>query len=361
MADLFKPGAYTKGTIVVDQYGVQWIADVDIKNALAAPRDGAYWTRVEAAPIPLPSVGDFGNNLVSSGAISVSKTEAENSEGIERFINSKPEMFADSVYIPAGDYRFSKMIHLYRKPINLFGDNGSAWANGTRFYFPPNTDGIFIDRAGQSIQETIIERIFLIGGGGDGSNGSGIRTNARVKIRDVTAKKFSRNGFDVWANMEGESNDASGSIFESCHALENLQDGFFAGRTDANAITYIGCDSRDNGRYGFNDDSFLGNNYLSCMAHYNKGGDVFVRDEANTRTVLVGFYSEGGNAGSRLGARSVVIGGTWGTGFWVGNVYYQGSYIKEYNDIFEQIIAIERHLGRVDGDINNFKIKLGLQ
>lgn len=110
-----------------------------------------------------------------------------------------------------------------------------------------------------------------------------------------------------------EGGDASGSSIEYCHSLENGHDGYFAGRADANAITFIGCDARDNGRYGFNEDSFLGNNFFSCMAHYNKAGDYFVRDLNNARSLFAGCYSEGGNIPSRLSRNSTIVGGIWGT------------------------------------------------
>ena len=225
-----------------------------------------------------------------------------------------PIGYTASVYIPAGNYYFNKTIVLNARPLHLFGDNGTIFGNSTKLYFPSNTTGIQIDRAKQSIQETIIEKICLVGGGGDGSKGNGIHSNARIKLRDCTMKGFSQNGLLIWANME-EGGDASGSLIESCHSLENGHDGYLAGRTDANAITFVGCDARDNGRYGFNDDSFLGNNFISCMAHYNKAGDFFVRDKGNARSLFQGCYSEGGNKTSELSARSTIIGGTWGTGY----------------------------------------------
>lgn len=301
----FKPGAYQKGDIVTVN-GVQYVADRDILNASAIPKDNMYWTKVETQPEPTP--------IPTTTGLSPTNTPEQNSLAIEAILAAIPEGHSKSIYIPTGDYYFARMIHIYRRPIYLHGDNGSAWSKGTRFFFPYNTDGIFIDRAGQSIQETIIKRIFLQSAGGDGSNGSGIRTNSRVKIYDVTCKNFSRNGFDIWANME-EGGDASGSLLSGCHALENKLDGFFAGRVDANVITFFNCDARDNGRMGFLDDSFLGNNYISCMAHYNKGGDFWVRDWGNARSGFQFCYTEGGNVISSLGPKSTVVGGLWGSGY----------------------------------------------
>jgi hypothetical protein len=259
---------------------------------------------------------DYAFNVQELGVTPANKKN--NAALLQAFISKLPEGATKNVFFPAGEYYFESTITLKKRPLRLFGESGTIWGNSTKLIFPRNTTGIKVDRAGTSIQETTIERICLIGGGGDGSNGNGIHANARIKLRDVTFKGFSQNGLLIWANME-EGGDASGSSVEFCHALQNGHDGFLAGRTDANAITFIGCDARDNGRYGFNDDSFLGNNFFSCMAHYNKKGDYFVRDWGNARSLFMGCYSEGGNTISQLGPHSSVLGGIWGTPYKLGN------------------------------------------
>lgn len=312
----FKPGAYTKGdTVTVN--GIQYVADRDIANALALPKENMYWSvvgPVEQIPPPPPKV--IGTDLVPD--LLPTNTPEQNSAAFEKHLSLFPEGACPSIKIPYGNYHFARTINIYRKPVYLHGDNGTVFGNSTKLIFPRNTTGLFIDRGGASIQETIIERICLVGGGGDGSNGNGIHNNARIKLRDVTIKGFSQNGLLIWANME-EGGDASGSIIQSCHALENGHDGFFAGRVDGNSILFINCDSRDNGRWGFNDDSFLGNTFIACMAHYNKAADFNVRDWGNARSTFVSCYSEGGNPVSKLGPHSTVIGGIWGSGFAIGN------------------------------------------
>lgn len=319
----FKPGSsLPAGSYVRDLYGTVWKVNIPISVAVTPPSTAlktssgkAYYTYVSAgAPIQADVISEvYAINIQEVGVLPTNTPE-RNSQVFDSLLMSIPEGSSKSIYMPSGDYRFSKMIHIYRRPINLFGDNGSAFAKGTRLFFPANTDGIFIDRAGTSIQETIIEKIFLQSAGGDGSNGSGIRTNARVKLRDVTCKNFSRNGFDVWANLP-EGGDASGSRIDGCHALENGLDGFFAGRVDANAILFINCDGRDNGRYNFNDDSMLGNNYISCMAHYGKQGDYYVRDKGNARSAFIACYAESGGKPSQFGPHSTIVGGFLASGY----------------------------------------------
>ena len=240
----------------------------------------------------------------------------ENSRLIQNMIDYFPLGYTASVYMPTGNYYFNKTIVIDARPIHLFGDNGTIFSPfATKLFFPDGVTGIHVKRVTANFQEAIIENICLVALGKTKEWASGINSNARITIRGCTAKGFSHNGFDIWANMPADQTDASGSYVEKCHALENGNDGFFAGRTDANAVAFIGNDARDNGRYGFNDDSFLGNNFISCMAHYNKAGDFYVRDKGNARSLFQGCYSEGGNKTSDLSGRSTIIGGTWGTGY----------------------------------------------
>ncbi|ANE52454.1 right-handed parallel beta-helix repeat-containing protein [Flavisolibacter tropicus] len=244
----------------------------------------------------------------------------ENSALIQAMFDYFPLGYTAAIYIPTGNFYFSESLVLDAKPFHVFGDNGSIFSPySSKLHFPDGKTGLYIKRSASNYQEAIVENICLIALGNKIEWASGINANGRVTIRGCYVKGFSHNGFDIWANMEGTKTDASGSYIEKCFAVENLHDGFFAGRADANAITFIGCDARDNGRYGFNDDSFLGNNFISCMAHYNKKGDYFVRDWGNARSLFMGCYSEGGNAISQLGPKSVVTGGIWGTAYRLGD------------------------------------------
>lgn len=239
----------------------------------------------------------------------------DNSVLLQAMIDYFPDGYTASVYIPTGNYFFKKGLVIDGKPLHLFGDNGTIFSNfASKLFFAPGQTGITVLRKKTNSQEIIIENICLVAKGKEGALCDGLALRGRFTLRGVTTKGFSNNGIGIWANME-EGSDASGSLIEKCHSLENGNDGFFLGRTDANAITVIACDARDNGRYGFNEDSFLGNNYLSCMAHYNKAGDYFVRDKGNNRSLFQGCYSEGGNKTSQLSTLSTVVGGIWGSGY----------------------------------------------
>lgn len=320
--ELFKPGStYLAGQEVQDVYGTVWRVMRRVGIAVSPPSQGIYYSYVRVKEPAMVTANGY--NVLDYG-ISPANGPEVNSLAWESFLTLIPEQATPSIYFPFGEYRFARPLLLYKRPVFLHGDNGTIFGNSTKLFFPYNSDGIKIDRAGASIQETIIEKICLIGAGGDGSKGNGIYTNSRIKLRDVTTGRFSQNGVLIYANIN-EGGEASGSIVESCHSLENGHDGFFAGRVDANAITFINCDARDNGRYGFNDDSFLGNYYISNMAHNNKAGHYYVRDKGNARSSFISCYGEMGSPVNQFSPKTTVSGGFLANGYTLDgtNIIYQ--------------------------------------
>jgi hypothetical protein len=313
---------------VKDLYGIVWEARVRIAKATSPPAQNAYWTMIRTEAVAAAPMIETGQFAKISG-LSPSNTPEQNSNAVEAFFKAIPEGTSLPIYVPSGEYHFARTMLIYRRPVHLFGDNGTIFGNGTKFFFHNVIDAVLVDRGNSSFQETIIERICLIGI----NSGYGFAARGRIKLRDCTAKGFKNNGFQIWGNLE-EGGDVSGSFLQSCHSLENGGDGFFIGRVDGNAVTVMNCDARDNGGRGFNDDSFLGNFFFSNMAHYNKGGDFFVRDWGNARSTFVACYSEGNGAiFSQLGPYSTVIGGIWGAGYKIGATpeLRRGSYIPLLN------------------------------
>lgn len=260
-------------------------------------------------------------DLTSAGVLP-HNTPKQNSDAIRHFFAGFKVGAAPVVRIPAGDYQFDTTISIPEglSP-RLLGDNGYFGTHGTRFFVRAG-DGIHVSKRSGG---TVLEHIYLIGahpesqywagGGKTGvSNIRGFYLQSQATLSFCTSRNFDY-GFVTWANISSEGSNGSSSLYLACHALENRIDGFMAGIEDANVIAYVNCDARDNGRYGFNDFSFLGNNYLSCMTHNNPGGAYYVRDLYNSRSTFVGCYSEEGQAPSQLRPRSVIIGGLWGSGY----------------------------------------------
>lgn len=272
-----------------------------------------YWTKVEPEPIPIPVVP----------GLLPTNTPEQNSLAIEKIINSLPVGAAKSIHIPSGNYHFARAILIRDRPIHLTGDNGTIWGNGTRFYFPKECAGILAAAHGM-----IIENISLFGGGNTVEWMDGILIRAITILRGVYVKGF-YNGIEASCNIESEGTNCSGMLVEQCFAAENTNNGFHFQGTDANAITVIACDARDNGGFGFLDKSFLGNNFLSCMAHYNAKGDFQVSDWLNAQSLFMGCYSEGGSPTSKLGTHSTVIGGIWGSPYTIG----EDQTLRRYSNI----------------------------
>lgn len=250
-------------------------------------------------------------NLYELGIVSPKYSAEQNSTNLNNYINSLPEGAAPSLYVPAGDYQMAKEIRFEGRPVHFFGDNGTVWGNGTHFYFPKEGMGIVVLRFGSkktgTYQENIIENIALIGKGNTKVWMDGIVIRGRVTLRGVYVKGF-YNGIEASCNMS-EGNDCSGSYIEKCFMAENTNCGFYVQGTDANAMTILSCDTRDNGAWGFYDASFLGNNFIACMAHNNKLGHYGVRDKSNARVALIACYGESGVPPNDISKNTTVVGG----------------------------------------------------
>jgi hypothetical protein len=256
-------------------------------------------------------------NLYALGVVSPNYSAEQNSTNINAYINSFPVGAAPSLYVPAGEYQMAKEIRFEGRPVHFFGDNGTVWGNGTHFYFPKEGMGIVVLRrpagGSGSYQEGIIENIALIGKGNKNVWMDGIVIRGRVTIRGVYVKGF-YNGIEASCNVS-EGNDCSGSYIEKCFMAENTNCGFYVQGTDANAMTIMSCDARDNGAWGFYDASFLGNNFIACMAHNNKSGHYGVRDKSNARVAIIACYGEMGSPQDDLSVNTTVVGGFHANGF----------------------------------------------
>ncbi len=90
-------------------------------------------------------------------------------------------------------------------------------------------------------------------------------------------------------------------------------DGFHTSGGDANVGTAIGCDATQNGGWGINDNSFLGNTWIGCHTSQN-GAGPFTCVQANARSVFLGCYSESNQTPSLINSPSQVYGGLHAAG-----------------------------------------------
>lgn len=282
----FKPGAYTKGDIVTVN-GVQYVADRDMLNAQAIPKDNMYWTRVEE-PIPPPKVVfEF-----------VPLVEGDNHKILQDIIDQSPQT---KLYLPNGKFHFSDSIIVFNKGIQLIGNGG------TQLVFGRGISGIKLFRD-HSTPRPLLKDLELIGNKEIESHGIEVTTVA--KIESVIVRNFGGKGIAFRGGVP--LTDTSHSKVYDTNVIECSGDGFYMQGGDSNCMSFFSCDARDNGGIGFYDNSFLGNHFFGCMAHYNAGGD-FVADGGNNRATFTGCYSEGQSVKSRFAGAARVFGGLFGT------------------------------------------------
>lgn len=181
------------------------------------------------------------------------------------------------------------------------GQQGGNWA--TKLKFPANTTGIVPKKAATGPNQngadgSIIEGVYIEGGGGTLGSAHGIDMQARIKLRDVTVAGFSGNGVNIVADVAARKN-ANCWIMDSCAVLGNGMHGIYSQGGDANAGYAIGIDASNNGGWGIWDASFLGNTYIGChtdgngsksMVHYS-GNRYYCRNAA-----LAGSTTPGTNS-----------------------------------------------------------------
>jgi len=253
------------------------------------------------------------------------------------------------------------------------GQQGSNWA--TQFKFPADTAGIVTVKANTGPNQnggdsSIIEGVYLLGGGGVDTTKHGVDMQARMKLRDVTVVGFAGNGINIVADVGARKNANCWSI-DSVTVLFNGLHGIYAQGGDANAGYAIGVDASNNNGWGIWDNSFLGNTYVGChtdgngrksMVHYGGNryycldaslagsttpgtngavwaligaggvnvpyypdwvsgatylvGGAYASTGLNARNLFIGCYSESGSQPpSNIVAPSMVLGGLHASGF----------------------------------------------
>jgi hypothetical protein len=242
-------------------------------------------------------------NANNNGVLPVNTPE-QNSAAIKK-------LYADNnaVYIPAGTYYFSETIQP-NKTFSLIGDPGSYFNTaGTRLHFPAAKHGIRVTHA-----ESVLQNLVLFGNKSIKGQYFGVYSSAHVSAYGVYTKGWADNGWLIYGNLE-EGTDISGSLLVSCGAAENGADGLFVGKVDGNGCTIIDFDARDNARYGIQDDGFLGNYFIGCMAHNNTKGHYYVRDKNNARSTFIACYAESDGPPNDFSPLTTVVGGFLANGY----------------------------------------------
>ena len=256
-----------------------------------------------------------------------SNTPEQNSDKWDLLNNAYPNAAALDIFVPAGNYRFSRGL-LITRPHQIRGvgsgencksvfDFRDATPAGTVNYkagvfvvhpelFSDKTYGIINKPSGQvgtSGTGAILENIAVIN-----SSEHGIIKNAPSTLIGVAAFDNAKHGILTIANEDEPVHGGSlrGIANQGynirCVAGSNGKSGFVELGNDANVINNDACLAAYNAEFGFYGGNLLGSVYTACQAHINKLGDYVMRGglhdnsglpETPANNLYNGCYAEG--------------------------------------------------------------------
>ena len=239
---------------------------IGVQPGGAQSADGAYWGLTNNPVIPqmfgAPAVGN--SNFDDYPAI--------NNALIYCWQNGA------TLHFPAGNYYSSGTMEVVA-PTKITGDGTGVYlTNSTTINFPAGITGInvgqpvYVGSWGVAIDG--LDLIAVPSPGVSYPDAHGIYTPVPVSLHRVNVYSFGSNGFHLkgWNNPPPDQGSTDLSKLDECTATGCGRNGFYAAGQDANVITFIKCSAGSNGWYGFLDDSFLGNNYISCHSATNGSG-----------------------------------------------------------------------------------------
>lgn len=251
-----------------------------------------------------------------------SQTKLKGIKDIGSFLNEeirKAKQFTTFI-LPEGSYNAMEKIYCYDKTISIIGGGGHPGLFTTIWTYHQEA-GIEITR--KEIGSTFRMQNISIGGAGNQKSPDqhGVVLRVPSTVKDCLIENFGGNGLDLHgeasAGTDVSFSEISKVVIRSCGG-----DGIYIRGGDANACTFYMIDVRDCKGWGINDASFLGNTYVSCMAHLN-GVDTWLLEkkdwkgnytasDINNRSTFLACYSEGGSPPSVFAGASHVAGGLIG-------------------------------------------------
>jgi hypothetical protein len=322
-ARLYTSGAYS--ILVQDRNGItaysaQSESVLTSSNAVTFLQagTGAVTRTAQAKMRDVVSVADFG--AVGDGT-------TDDYQAIRNALDSLPAL-GGTLWFPStasgGVYYLSQGLVINR-PVRMMGQvvsaNTTSFYNGTVLRFAASTTGVTFNAYNSSGGEaayganySVMENIAVASVGGSG-NFDGVLIRAPgVKLKNVWAFGFPRNGIRIRAQIGGggdlEGNANLWTLTDISSQL-NGSDGLYVVGNDSNAGCATNVNCSNNGGYGIYDSSFLGNTYVGCHVDNNTSG-AYKTDNANAQTVFVGCYTEptqGAKSLSSLVQPTVFIGG----------------------------------------------------
>jgi hypothetical protein len=227
--------------------------------------------------------GAVGGGVTDDGpafaaAIAALKAFALNVNG---FYQSSPKLF-----VPAGNYYLGTTTLDITHTLVIEGEGDGLGGNSyaSKLRWAAGTTGIRVqnyltsgaatrDGAGHTAGGGTCLRGLHIYGGYAGVEGEyhGIHAKDRIAVEHCRIENFAGDGIycDVSAASGGSDvgNANSSRVFGS--AISACRNGVYIHGADANIWAIVGVDASGNRRWGFNDQSFLGNSYFACTSESN--------------------------------------------------------------------------------------------
>lgn len=298
----FAPGTFKKGDYVIDPSGTIWRMKGDL-TARDLPVPGTQWEKIAT-----PHKKDF-YDITWFGAKADVPNEPpfDNAPLINNLIRFLGKGATATIFIPVGAYRCYTPIDLSETSITLQGESSSSTSpQSSKLFFMQGVRGLTYTRKTTGHAFAKVEKLHFQGSPGT-PNVDGAYINNQIVINECTFSNFTGNGVYVDGSVL-QGTDASLSRFTNSRFTENGKSGIRFFMEDANQCLVLACDARDNAAYGFEDQSFLGNQFIGCHGNNNQKGHFFVSNPNATATI-VACYGEGGVAPSQINSNSIIVGG----------------------------------------------------
>ncbi len=215
-----------------------------------------------------------------------------------------------TVLFPPGLYAFSDTWRV-RRNARVEGAGGGGWFAGTVLLFPHGKAGVEFEWLDGRSDWSRFKYVRLVEYGvqDPGGNAHGVIAKAPIVIDGVCVQGFVH-GIYLRGNASDPVNPSNCNTFRVSNVRldGNYGSGLLIEGADANAGVTIGVDASDNGRYGIEDNSFLGNTHVGPHCDNNRLGAIR-NVGANAYSTIVGAYAEGNQPASQVGAPAIAIGG----------------------------------------------------
>lgn len=172
----------------------------------------------------------------------------------------------------------------------------------------------------------------------------GLELRSKSTVSNVSITGFAGDGININSNLDPTKGSGTEPNPNNCIIRDNLVkrnygNGLFFRGVNSNKCEVTSNDFTDNQGFGVYDRSFLGINYYSNHASFNRSGAIL---SLGIRAVHYGDYTEGGQASSIFGEGAFYVGGTHGAGFSVIEGANVGISHSDRNELISSSLKISR-------------------